>query len=376
MTEKITTSTDDVELTKYSDEEGYYLPAIVYEFASEREDTALVRVVENLPDEIDSTDFGFHKRFGRDDWEWEDDKLVLEAEIDGGSEYKAVFAMRNDAPCEVTALVTPPEEFTVEPAVPTVATPGRGDTFTRSASSNHSGETESATASVATQSATDADEDSRDRSNGEASIFDDVDGFPPSDSDDSETDSDGSETDSESAGRSVVDELIAELEADSVEEDRLEYLQQLLLPAADSPQSVDVRIRQLQNDMADFRAYTNAMEQFIDEHGSAEEVVSQFERRLDSFETTLEAVESSVEDHDTDITAVREETETMQSELESISRELSALEEDVSDLSTELDSLDDRFPEFAIEERIEAVEAEMAEVSGYVQNLKQVFQDQ
>lgn len=369
MTEKITRTTNGVELTKYSDEEGYYLPAIVYEFTSERSETALVRVVESLPDEIDSTDFGFHKRFGRDDWEWEEDQLVLETEIDGGSEYKAVFAMRNDAPYEVTELVTPPDEFTVEPAAPTVATSTGRSTFTRSSSSNHSEETESTAVSVPMQSETGTDEDREGIPDGKTSIFDDVDGFPPSDSAEAESDSDDAE-------QSVVEQLITELEENSVGEDRLEYLQQMLLPEADTTQSVDVRIRQLQNDMADFRAYTNAMEQFIDEHGSAEDVVSQFESRLDSFETTLDSVDSSVADHDTDIAAIREERGKMESELESITRDLSALEEDVSELSSELDSLNDQFPEFEIQDRIEEVEAEIAEVSGYVQNLKQVFQDQ
>lgn len=392
MTEKITDTTNEVELTKYSDEEGYYLPAIVYEFTSDRSETALVRVVESLPDEIDSADFGFHERFGRDDWEWEDDQLVLETEIDGGAEYKAVFAMRDAAPYEVTELVTPPDEFTVEPAVPTVATSNGTGTFTRSSSSNHSGNAESAEDSETTRIEQGVDEDRQVSTNGETSILDDGDGLLSSESTDGESDPEDVEDaedaedatdaedvedaeDSADTESSVIDQLIAELEADAVADERLEQLQQRLLPEADSTQSVDVRVRQLQNDLADFRAYTNAMEQFIDEHGSAEEVVSQFESRLDSFETTLNSVESSVADNETDISGIREETTEIQSDLESLSDELSSATDDISELSADIASVNEQVPEFEIEDRFEAVEADLAEVSGYVENLKQVFQD-
>lgn len=361
-----------VELTKSYEEEEYHLPSVVYEFTSKRPYRVLVRVVETIPDDIDPQHIGFHEDSDTDEWKLTDDKLVFETEIPGRSEYKTVYAVYPETSCDVEQLMTPPDKFTVEQA--TAGSPSKTDTdtFTRSPSSPQERETERFDETTPILTLPETEEDGEPESEGDS----DAAGAAGSDPNASPGDADDrtSEPSAEDEA-SLVDQLVAELRADDAAADSLEYLKQRFGPAATSDKSVEVRIDQLQNDVADLRSYRNAFEDFLGQHGSPEEVVERFETRLEAFDTTLESVEARVEEQEGSLTTVQTGQEEIRSDIDTINQVIWRTMQNVQELSSDVDSLDEQVSHIDVEEQIEDIEDDLDEMATVFDALQDAFQD-
>lgn len=151
----------------------------------------------------------------------------------------------------------------------------------------------------------------------------------------------------------VVERFVEELRAGDVSEDSVEFLRSEL-GARRPPRSVEVRLKQLQADVADVRAYTNALEAFIDEHGSADELVGGLESRLVALEETvadLEGLRADVVDLEADVAALSRELEDVAEELEA--------DRGVEDVA----------------ERVDELEAELSDVARFADSLKSAFEN-
>lgn len=167
-------------------------------------------------------------------------------------------------------------------------------------------------------------------------------------------------------------------------------------------ESTNVRLRHLQSRVDDLAAYTEAMEAFIDEHGTAEQLISGFEddvedlredfavleseagvddhtlERIDDLEDELEPVGERFDDleelvgaNTDDVTALADEVEMLESDLGS---EVEAVAEEVDKVAvqiSELQALDDRFDD--LEADIERLAEEFDELQEWRSQLSNVF---
>jgi len=317
MQSQITERRDGVQLRKYFAEEEFYLPSVVYEFSSDRGSDARVNVVETLPADLGPEHVGFHTRLGQKDWELTADRLECETTVEANGEHRTVYALRPELDYDAEEVITEPDGFEVEPAESVAVVGGSPGTFTRSAGSD-GGEEE-----------------------------------PP-------------------AADSLVGRLVAELQAGTVPEDNREALRAELVEASEPPGSVDARIQRLQADVSDLRAYSDAMAAFLDEQGSAEQVIDGFRSRLDAFEAELESVESTLAEHDARLSAFQDQLETIEAELDSVSSELSAVGTDIEELSAELAQFDEQLP-VRVGDRLAEIESELDDVSQFTDALEQAI---
>jgi archaellum component FlaC len=342
MQSPITGEKEGVQLTKYCEQAEFEHPAVVYEFESLRVEPVSIRLTATIPDQIRPTDVGFHSAHGCENWQVSDEKLHFEYELDGDAAYRTVCTVKPDAPIDATELITSPDEFTVDPPAEMV----RGGSSPADAQ-------ESAGASTA-----DAGNDPDATANGIRAA---ARGFetPPGVSVYEEV--------------SLLDQMVSELRSGHVSDDTVQYLREEIGDSYQS-RSVDVRVKQLQTDISDLRAYMNALEAFFDDHGSAENIIERFEARLDTFETDLEALETTVETQGTMIGTHREEIRTLQETVESMGDDVTAVQDDVEDLSADLTGVEADLDAYEIDSRFEEIEDEIADIARLQSNLKQVFQ--
>lgn len=364
MESGITDTTAGVTLNKYYEDDEYDLPSVVYEFASERPEAVEISLEEAIPSELDPQHVGFHANYGTEYWRVQDGTLQFEHVLEPETEYTTVIGINPDAEYDAERLVTTPETFEIEALEsPPVGSPPPGS-FTRSAS------TDEATTGGGTAS-TPVIEIGDDRTTTEADHGTDGPDASAAELSDTGEPEDGG-TDSVADGDSIGAELAAELDAETLSDDALETLRRRLQPEQAVPGSVDARIDQLQSDVSELTAYTSALEEFLDEHGSARELIERFEDELESFEDGLESVESRTDEHDHEIASLRADVEEREREHESLSGELSSVLDDVDDLSSEVSQLRSEVPD-DVEERLATVEDDVSEVSDIIKRLNEAF---
>lgn len=365
MSSELRARRDGVQLEKYYEDDEFPLPSIVYEFESDRSTAVEVRVAEVLPEGIGPEDIGFHTDLGRDNWSLTAKELVWRGTVEPAGCERAVFALRPDQEYDIERLVDEPDAFDVQVPDP-ASLPARAGTFTRSAGSD--GEDDPAD-----------DEDTPDvdrevaRWGGDgaaaAAADDDLPDEPATEGTADEPATGGTADDETSIdptdGESLADRLVAELRAGNVSTENRRYLQREL-GGVQPRGSVDARLQQLQAKLSDFEAYTDAVEEFLDEGGTAEQLTETVETRLDAFEDDLRTLESTVAELaelQGDVADLDELTSTVadhESELESLDEDMSSLEEDLSSVQEGLET---------VREEVDAVSAELSGVTGTVEEL-------
>ncbi|MFB6310287.1 MAG: hypothetical protein ABEH64_03795 [Salinirussus sp.] len=107
----------------------------------------------------------------------------------------------------------------------------------------------------------------------------------------------------------VADRLLEELRADAVSAETRAALREEL-DTSRPRQSLETRLTQLQSEVADVRAFSNAMEAFLDTHGEPTEVIEQMEQQFERVDAELEAVREQVDSIDTDVEQLEKEMDT------------------------------------------------------------------
>lgn len=164
----------------------------------------------------------------------------------------------------------------------------------------------------------------------------------------------------------VAEALAQEIREGDVAEDDLELLREEL--DLGLPRSADVRIQRLQRTVADLNAYADALEEFIDEEGTAEELI-------DSFRGDVEQLSEAVAELEADLEATGEDVETLRSDLTSTDHRLEGVDEDVQDLETDVEDLDEEIDTVddevkRITNEMEHVTDEIADVTDDVETLR------
>lgn len=315
-----TITVGDVTVTKSYETDEFPVPAVAFRLRSEREDEAMVRLTDSVPDGVPPEDLGFHPDYGSDHWSVENGDAVFERRLDPGEEYQTVYGIRSTD--------HDPEQFMTDP---NLDVRGLGDDETE--------ETDDAV------SGRDSSQAARDVISGEG----DVSGLDDEDDTVEEVDISGSsstettetatpdETEresetSESDATATLPEggvgaaLAAEIRAGDLSENDRELLAEEL---KEESAGNEVRLTHLQSRISDLEAYTDALEDFIDEHGPARQLIEDLTDQLEEIEEELETLDSRTTENEDDI-------ESLDTRTEENANDIDALDERIDDAQSEI----------------------------------------
>ncbi|MES3517364.1 MAG: hypothetical protein PPP58_06855 [Natronomonas sp.] len=131
--------------------------------------------------------------------------------------------------------------------------------------------------------------------------------------------------------RNVVSALVDELEAGEPTDEELETLKEAVGTAS---QSTDVRIRHIQSRMDDFAAYTQTLEELIDDHGEPTEVVATLREDVDGAHSAVESLRAELAETRTELS---DQIDDIEAELQATQDRLDAVDDRGSRLETELE---------------------------------------
>jgi uncharacterized coiled-coil protein SlyX len=357
-----TVTTEGVTVTKSYGTDEFPVPAVAFRFRSERDDEALIRLTDPVPDSVPPEDLGFHPDYGRDHWSVEDGNAVFERRLDPDEQYETVYGIRTSD--------HDPEQFMTDP---TLDVEGPGD-------ETETEDTDGTDEPDDTTPGHDSSQAARDIISGE----DDVSGLDDADEAVEAVDISGSETsetdDTAEAGSEATDEtehesgtddseagvsvpegsvgaaLAAEIRDGNLSESDRELLTEELT-AADA--GSEVRLTHLQSRISDLEAYTDALEGFIDEHGPARQLIEDMTDQLDE-------IEAELDDLDERTAANEDGIETLDGRAAENAEDIDALRENVADMESEINET---------QESVADLDADIEEINGWRTRIATVLGD-
>jgi predicted nuclease with TOPRIM domain len=296
-TEVVTVSTDGFSVEKRFEPDEFPVPAIAFVVRSDRETPTGIRLVDDLPDGVEPDDVGFHPEYGEEFWSVDQQRIVFERTFDPDETVTTVYGLRDSDLDSV-------EEFLGDPQVETVEAPDQ-------IGAGGSGVVRDVIAGV-TDTVTGSERDSDDEDGDEEEIvpldLNDPGGGGVGSTTGSTVDrsaasrvSDGSDGPGGLNGPEelgVATALAAELRRGDVDEETAAVLADHLAVGGEAetiPNSTETRLRHVQGELADLRAYTDALEAFIDENGEAEQLLNEIEATVDVLQGRLDGVDDRVD---------------------------------------------------------------------------------
>lgn len=331
---------DGIRVTKRFDDEEYALPSVILEFESHRSNPVTVTVREPVSDSVSVAEIGFHQNMGADHWDVTDQHLEFEYVLDPYEQYRTVYAYRADTTIQLDELLTSPDTIEVELDDEEMQNPRL---ITRSSA-------ESPYLDGAVQT-TDGEEE-------------------PNAGGVDLGDADVADGESSTEPESLLDELAEEIESGTASTESLDILRATIVAESESSGSSDAGLRKLENDVSNLRAYTTALTGFLDENGSAIEIIESVEHRLDSMEAELESLQSITGQLKTAPDSLESELRAVDESVESAERELRAMAEEMDAVRQDVQSVETRVPIYEVKDRIESVEDELATVRDFVDDLR------
>ncbi|MFC7021013.1 MULTISPECIES: hypothetical protein [Haloarcula] len=379
--ETVTASADGVTVTKRFEEDDFPVPAIAFNVVSQRTEAVTLRLVDSVPDDVAVEDLGFHPEYGSEYWDITDEQITFERELEPESEYTTVYGIRATGTDDI-------EKFLTEPIIEDVDPPFEGD------EDDIVGSTDDAIKDVISGEADsmpglEDDEDSEDEDVETLDLKDPSSGgkAPEADIADAESDPDDEETDDNAdaqvqspeaavAEGSVVAAMAAEIRQNEVSEEDVEMLKRALDAVSDDADGSGAdaaRINRIQSDIADLRAYTDALEEFLDEHGTGEELIEEFSERLDAFEAELDAYEAELDAYEADIQTAKSTAQAASNEVDDVEASLADLQDWVESVEADVEAVRDELGDGEIDDRLSGLESDIEELNEWREQLSSVI---
>ena len=410
-----------ITVEKSFEPEDFPVPAIAFVIRSERDEPTEIRIADSVPDDVPAQDIGFHPKYGADFWTVEDDRIVFEREFETGEEYTTVYGLRAKDTDDI-------DRFLTEPAIEGLdETETVGDIIGEDTSEDDSaGESDDVDETEAdsgvsldledpiessAEDDTAAGDEETPEPRAEASTADleaaVAEAETTTTADEPDTDANGADgidvtvgeveepTGAEGNGaetaavESITPDdlaatLAAEIRAGEVDDEDLETLRDALGADLDEvepsvPGSLEARMEKLQRDVTEVTAYTDALAAFLDEGGSAEELLAMrddieaMEDSVDSLEASLEAVEARVDSTETTAEAAAEDVAALESTVDGLSKNLSGVEAEVTGLREDVDALEDDLGE-DLDDRVVELERQLEGMEDDIEDLEKLRQ--
>jgi predicted nucleic acid-binding Zn-ribbon protein len=443
MTEEREQAVDGLTVRKSIDSEGFPVPAVTFEINSEREDAVVVRIVDHIPESFPMEKVGFHPEYESGSWTaYPDQRVEFEHRLDPGESVTTVYGVRLKDPEETDQFMSDPDVEALSPAsadaseheeglgdstMADIAPPERtgvvrdviegerdtvpgledgedrpadileelGDPIEEDPAADEDPTTEAApddpgADGVGTGDPL-ADVEGEATANGEPVEAEQGTG-PAGDAADpvddparegGPDDAPAGATPAASPGNVAV-ALAEEIESGQIDEETLATLGDAF---GGVPNSVDTRISHVQSRVSDIEAYADAIEEFIDENGTARELLDQLEAETERLDARTERLEAELaDDLDQRLEESREERAEIRADVEAVETLLEEsvddLEGDLAEVTDDLDALADRLEDAeadlaaeveTVEDDVEAVRDDLAEIEAWREQLSSVL---
>ncbi|WP_306058089.1 AAA family ATPase [Natronococcus wangiae] len=219
--------------------------------------------------------------------------------------------------------------------------------------------------------AADESEDATDEPSDEASES------TSTETDSSEADSAEDEPDAAFDG-SIGARLAAEIREETVDEEDLEVLRSELDLEPSGPEIA--KVEHLQSRVEEVAAYTDALERFLDEQGTGEQLIEDLRAELASFEDDLAAMNDRLEDTDsrvdgveTDVESLTDWTADLETDLADVTDDVESVETDLDDVSDDVETVDERVDDLA--DDLEQVQEGLTDIRNWRDQLGSMFSD-
>ncbi|MDS0258486.1 hypothetical protein NDI56_03560 [Haloarcula sp. S1CR25-12] len=380
--EAITVASDGVTVTKRFEADEFPVPAIAFNVVSKRSETVSIRLVDSVPDDVAVEDLGFHPEYGSEFWDINDDQITFEKEIESDSDYTTVYGIRATGTDDVEKFLTEPQIESVDPPLDEDEADlvGGGNNAVKDVIAGESdsvpGLEDDEDEDIETLNLKDPNSEAAGATEGD-----------DTEAETTESDAEGPEP----ATGNVVAAMANEIRQNNVSAQDVKLLKRALdAVSQDSDPEGGVntaRINRIQNDIADLRAYTDALEEFLAENGTGDEVIEEFNERLDSFDSQLNSFESQLDFFETEIDSATSAVATATDEIEELDGEVGSLENglddvegtvdsiegDLSALEAEIDDVREEIGEGELDERLSEVEEEIVQLKEWREQLSSVI---
>ncbi|WP_330632035.1 hypothetical protein [Halocatena halophila] len=362
-----------VTVEKRFEPDEFPVPAIAFTISSKRDDPITLRMHDTLPDEVNSDHIGLHPEYGGEHWTVKENSAVFKRPFDPNEEYITVYGLRH-------IYVDTADQFLVEPEIEILdpATDILGENSGQHVRDVIAGESD----------------DGRGRQTGTGNRGGVNDRGVPS------VRPGRRRTEESQPARghteSVAESLAEEIRSGRVDSQTLQTLRESLgvdrrqsdrsqrSSNTKSDSSMDARIRRLQADVGDLRAYTDALEGFLDENGEAQVILSDFRKELDdlsprvnSLETQTNELSTTVETVEGDVRSLTGDVDSIQEYVDSLSDDLGTLESDFDTASSDISRLQSRVRRMdnstATEEELDQIRAELDDLASFRERMQSVF---
>jgi methyl-accepting chemotaxis protein len=385
--EEVTVSSNGVTVIKRFEEEEFPVPAIAFEFESAREESVTVTMSDTVPGGIEVEDLGFHPEYGSEHWTIDDDAITFERELEAEGSYTTVYGIRATGSDDVQQFLTEPAIESVDPPLPEGEQSDVGGVIP---------ETDDDVVKDAI--AGDGEIPGLEEQEGDDTDDEDVATLElndPNESGSTATDDSGqtATTDGEatvSVGEeSLTAALAAEIREKDVSGEDLKLLRRALDVAAeeDGGGSDRARIAQIQDDISDLRAYTSALEEFLDENGTGDEMIEEFTDQLESFDQRLQSVQSELGSNSEEVEEMSETVSAVDAEMDSLGEEVNEVSEALEEMDTAVDELDSSIEEIEqsvgdledqvtggeVADRVEDLESQIDDLQAWQEQIKETF---
>ena len=364
--EKVSVSSDGVTVDKRFEEDEFPVPAIAFEISSTRSETVTVVIVDEVPADVAVEDLGFHPEYGSEYWDIDEDRITFEREIEASSEYTTVYGIRATGTDDV-------EQFLTEPVIESVDPPLEESDVVDESGSDVVRDVISGDSDAVPGLEDDDEDEESDEDVGTLDLKD------PNEPDEAATSDGGSTIETESSASadsngevsldgadtdSLVGALATEIRNGNVDGEDVKLLRKAFDMAAEDSGSVDARIQRLQTEVADLLAYTEALEEFLDENGTGDELIEEFREEVESFESDLAEVRELASGHEEALSSIEETVDEVESSMNALESDMDEALDDVDAVKGDVDEVQSDVDE--VESDVDEVQSEVSEMGSTV----------
>jgi archaellum component FlaC len=292
----------------------------------------------HLPGTIDTSAVGFHPEYGIDHWTVSDPSLVFERAFDPAETYTTLFAVRDSSDAADDVLAATALSITATPVDADATEPQQAADTTASGPPDQSGQRiEDVVGHSESQAVKDLISGKRETLL-EPQSPDEGDGSteqsaPPSTP---ATESDSASGGATDGGATTTPPETTCEDGESAATDTSQQTESSTDPDVTTQPSERQRIDHLQHRVSDLEAYTDALEELIDEHGTGESVLDDITTRIEALEDDVGRLSTEIDDLGDDVDTIEQKMEMIFETLTETNHAVDTLADDVSTLEATL----------------------------------------
>ena len=365
--EKVTVGSDGVTVTKRFEEDEFPVPAIAFEFVSERDEQVRIRLSDQVPEGVAVEDLGFHPEYGSEYWTIDEETITFERDMGARAEYTTVYGIRATGADDVEQFLTTPVIEEVDPPLPESERPtptnDGGDEVVPESEDDVVRDVIAGEGEVPG-----LEEEGEGGGDEEIETLDLTDPNAPEDGSEDEDGGDGEPVDVTSGN--VVGAMATQIRNGNVAVDDLKLLKRAFDHVAEemSDGSTDARITRLQSDVADLRAYTDALEEFLDENGTGQQLIEDVESQLEDLSSELGDMQSDLQANSATLGDVNESVASVREEMDDVTAEVDEMGNDIDRVSSEVNSVSGDLGE--IESAVDDLDEAVVDLRSTVEELE------